>query len=77
MFGNSVSFKKIIFVPKKLINIAIELKEAGADVVVSGDMGCLMNIGGMIKRMGLDIKTMHIAQLLAGNFGNVERGGKR
>lgn len=53
------------------------IKEAGADVVVSGDMGCLMNIGGMIKRMGLDIKTMHIAQLLAGNFGNVERGGKR
>ena len=37
----------------------------GADTVVGCDMGCLMNIQGMLNRMGSDIKIMHIAQILA------------
>jgi L-lactate dehydrogenase complex protein LldE len=28
-------------------------------------MGCLMNIQGMLSRKGVDIKIMHIAQILA------------
>jgi Fe-S oxidoreductase len=28
-------------------------------------MGCLMNIQGMLSRMGPEIKVRHIAQLLA------------
>ncbi len=36
----------------------------GAGVVVAGDMGCLMNIDGLIKRKKLNIKTMHLAELL-------------
>ncbi len=38
---------------------------SGADVVVGCDMGCLMNIQGIISRQGLPVQTMHIAQLLA------------
>ena len=38
---------------------------SGADLVVGCDAGCLMNIQGMLKRKGLAVKTMHIAQLLA------------
>ena len=38
---------------------------SGADTVVGCDMGCLMNIQGLISRKGADIKVMHIAQLLA------------
>jgi L-lactate dehydrogenase complex protein LldE len=37
---------------------------SGADLVVGCDVGCLMNIQGMLKRKGLKIRTMHIAQLL-------------
>jgi L-lactate dehydrogenase complex protein LldE len=40
--------------------------ESGADIVVGGDMGCLMNIQGMLSRMGSAVKVMHIAQVLAG-----------
>jgi L-lactate dehydrogenase complex protein LldE len=39
--------------------------EAGVDAVVGCDMGCLMNIGGYLARMGADVKVMHLAQLLA------------
>lgn len=36
------------------------------DAVVGADMGCLMNIQGRLSRMGSSIRTLHIAQLLAG-----------
>jgi len=40
--------------------------DSGADTVVGCDMGCLMNIQGMLSRRGADIRTLHIAQILAG-----------
>jgi L-lactate dehydrogenase complex protein LldE len=40
--------------------------QSGADTVVGCDMGCLMNIQGLISRRRLDIKVRHIAQILAG-----------
>jgi L-lactate dehydrogenase complex protein LldE len=38
--------------------------ESGADVVVSTDLGCLMNIGGRLRRQGRNIEVLHIAELL-------------
>ena len=38
---------------------------SGADTVTGCDMGCLMNIQGMLSRKGSDIKVRHIAQILA------------
>lgn len=40
---------------------------AGAEVeeIVSGDMGCLMHLGGLIKRQKLPFRTRHYAELLA------------
>ena len=35
-----------------------------AQVVVSTDTGCLMNIGGRLRRQGHDIRAVHIAELL-------------
>lgn len=39
---------------------------SGADAVVSADLGCLLNIGGRLQRMGSPIKAVHIAEVLAG-----------
>jgi len=39
---------------------------SGAEVVVAADCGCLMNIGGRLHRLGANVRTMHIAELLAG-----------
>jgi L-lactate dehydrogenase complex protein LldE len=37
---------------------------AEADVVVSTDAGCLMNIGGRLHREGKPVEVLHIAELL-------------
>ena len=39
---------------------------SGADVLVSGDLGCLMNIAGRLKRMDSPVRVYHLAELLAG-----------
>lgn len=38
-----------------------------ADILISADMGCLMNIGGKFNRAGKKIKIMHIAEVLNSN----------
>ncbi len=39
---------------------------AGAEVVVSADMSCLMHLGGLARRQQRPLATMHIAEVLAG-----------
>ena len=48
---------------RKCVNIAA----TGADAVVLGDLGCMLNIEGRLRRRG-DLKTqvLHIAEVLAG-----------
>jgi L-lactate dehydrogenase complex protein LldE len=43
-----------------------EIADSGADTVLAGDMGCLMNIAGRLSREGLAIKAYHVAEMLAG-----------
>jgi L-lactate dehydrogenase complex protein LldE len=38
--------------------------DTGADVLVSTDTGCLMNIGGRLHRAGKSLEVLHIAELL-------------
>ena len=52
-------------VDDKIANI----QATGADTLLAGDMGCLMNIAGRLKRMGSDIKVYHVAEVLAGRTG--------
>jgi L-lactate dehydrogenase complex protein LldE len=41
------------------------IQESGAGTIVSGDMGCLMQLQGLIDRERLPLKTRHYAQILA------------
>lgn len=38
----------------------------GADTVLGGDLGCLMNIAGRLKRINAPVKVFHTAEVLAG-----------
>lgn len=66
-FGGTFSVKfgdiSAAIAGKKCVNA----QAAGADAVVGGDLGCLMNIEGKLRRMG-DEKTrvLHVAEVLAG-----------
>lgn len=39
---------------------------AGSEVIVAGDMSCLMHLDGLIRRSGTPLRVMHIAQVLVG-----------
>ena len=41
------------------------IEATGANVVAGCDMGCLMNIQGMLSKKGSSVRVMHMAQLLA------------
>jgi len=49
---------------KKLKHIAA----SGADTLIAGDLGCLMNMAGKLKREGSVIKVRHVAEVLAGDM---------
>jgi L-lactate dehydrogenase complex protein LldE len=41
------------------------IEQTGADVVVATDAGCLMNIGGCLRRQASKVRIMHLAEVLA------------
>lgn len=43
-----------------------DLVATGADLVLGGDLGCLMNIAGRLQRRGINIEARHAAEVLAG-----------
>jgi L-lactate dehydrogenase complex protein LldE len=51
-----------VIVGKKSENIAA----TGADVLLAGDLGCLMNMAGKLQREGKQIAVRHVAEVLAG-----------
>jgi L-lactate dehydrogenase complex protein LldE len=65
-FGGSFSVKYADISAALAEDKVDKIIASGADTVVGCDMGCLMNIQGMLSRKGSDIKTLHIAQILAG-----------
>jgi L-lactate dehydrogenase complex protein LldE len=48
-----------------------DIVASGADTVLAGDLGCLVNIAGRLQREGHPIKVRHIAEVLAGMTGQV------
>lgn len=45
---------------------AATIEATGADLLLGGDLGCLMNISGRLKRRGSKIAVRHVAEVLAG-----------
>jgi len=47
-----------------------DIAAAGADAVVLGDLGCMLNIEGRLRRRGDDrTRVLHVAEVLAGETG--------
>ena len=63
-FGGTFSFKYPGISTAMLEDKVRNIETSEAQVVVGCDMGCLMNIQGMLSRKNINIKTMHIAELL-------------
>jgi L-lactate dehydrogenase complex protein LldE len=44
--------------------------QAGAEILTATDMSCLMHLQGLIRRRGINLHVMHVAQILAGRSGS-------
>jgi len=45
---------------------ARDIADTGADVLLAGDLGCLLNMAGRLQRQGYDVEARHVAEVLAG-----------
>jgi L-lactate dehydrogenase complex protein LldE len=52
------------------------IEASGADLLLAGDLGCLMNMAGKLKRQGSGVETRHVAEVLAGMTGEPPIGGR-
>jgi L-lactate dehydrogenase complex protein LldE len=43
-----------------------DIAASGADCLLAGDLGCLMNIAGKLQRQGSAVQVRHVAEVLAG-----------
>jgi len=43
-----------------------DITAAGADTLLAGDLGCLMNMAGKLQREGRAVRVRHVAEVLAG-----------
>ncbi len=47
---------------------AKNIEASGAELVLAGDLGCLMNIAGYLHRQGSKVAVRHVAEVLAGRL---------
>ncbi len=43
-----------------------DIAATGADTLLAGDLGCLMNMAGKLQREGRPVRVRHVAEVLAG-----------
>ncbi len=43
------------------------IESTGAELLLAGDLGCLLNMAGKLKRRGSKVRARHVAEVLAGD----------
>ncbi|HJN24617.1 MAG TPA: (Fe-S)-binding protein, partial [Rhodospirillales bacterium] len=65
-FGGLFSVKYPDISGKMVDEKVAAIEKTGADVLLGGDLGCLMNVAGRLQRRGSGVKVRHVAEVLAG-----------
>ena len=65
-FGGTFAVKYADISTAIVAEKAKHIVASGADTVLAGDLGCLMNIAGKLSRDGRPIAVRHVAEVLAG-----------
>ena len=65
-FGGTFCVKYPEISDKMVTDKAGAIAATGADAVLAGDLGCLLNIAGRLARLGIPVEARHIAEVLAG-----------
>lgn len=73
-FGGTFCVKYPEISTKMVDDKIANIQASGAGTVLGGDLGCLLNIGGRIRRRGLPVRVIHTAEVLAGIGGEPSIG---
>ena len=65
-FGGTFCVKYPDISNKMVTNKTDDILGTDADLLLAGDLGCLMNIGGKLSRRGEPVKARHVVEVLAG-----------
>ena len=65
-FGGTFCVKYPEISGRMVSNKIADIAATQADTVLAGDLGCLLNIAGRLRRERIPIKVRHIAEVLAG-----------
>jgi L-lactate dehydrogenase complex protein LldE len=65
-FGGTFCIKYPEISDKMVADKAADIAATGAETVLAGDLGCLLNIAGKLARRGSPIESRHVAEVLAG-----------
>lgn len=65
-FGGTFCVKYPDISNKMVGDKTADIAATGADTLLAGDMGCLMNMAGKIHREGKSVRVRHVAEVLAG-----------
>jgi L-lactate dehydrogenase complex protein LldE len=65
-FGGLFCVKYPEISDKMVADKAAEIAATGAEAVLAGDLGCLLNIAGKLARLGIRVEARHVAEVLAG-----------
>ncbi len=64
-FGGTFCVKYPDISARMVSDKVADIEASGADTVTATDLGCLLNIAGRLSRLGLPIRALHIAEILA------------
>ena len=65
-FGGTFCVKYPEISNRMVSDKAANISASGADTLLAGDLGCLLNMAGKLKREGSTIRVRHVAEMLAG-----------
>ena len=73
-FGGTFCVKYPDISTKMVSDKTRDIEASGADLLLAGDLGCLLNMAGRLKRQGSAVEVRHVAEVLAGETGEAAIG---
>lgn len=63
-FGGTFSIKQPEISAAMVADKIEDIRATGASAILSGDCGCLMNIGGAMEHKGVPVAPRHLAEFI-------------
>lgn len=75
-FGGTFCIKYPDISGRMVSDKSADVASTGADLLLAGDLGCLLNMAGRLTREGRPVAVRHVAEVLAGMTGDVPPIGR-